>query len=122
MKRIPLLIIGSMLALLIGIARAFGGFTLLSSHANTTEVGVGAGLLTVGTWLIIFAIVFLINMSQKNPRPRIFIKALSAGMAAFWIDGIINGFLLFGAPQLSCQIINTALLIIVIACLWAKKA
>lgn len=121
MKRIHFHIIGSMLALFIGIARAFGGFTLLFSHANPTEAGVATGLVIVGAWLIIVAITFLINMSQKTQKPQMFIKALSIGMAAFWIDGVINGFLLYGAPQLSGQIINTSLLIIVLACLWAKR-
>lgn len=117
-------IIGTLLAVFVGIGRAYGGFLLIYSHiyshAGITELGVGIGLLAVGILLMATGISFLINMSQKNPAPLVFKKILTAGMIAFWIDGIINGFLLFGAPQLSGQILNAALLAVVLLCLWLK--
>lgn len=108
--------VGSILALLVGIARGFGGFTLIYTHADGLETGVGVGLVIVGLWLILTAIALLVNTRRQD----IFRRALTAGVIAFWIDGIINGFLLYGAPQVSGQIINAAVSIIILLCLWAK--
>lgn len=121
MKRIHLNIIGTILSILTGAARAFGGFTLIASHSNGTELGAGIALAVIGAVLIVTGVNFLINMSQKNPRPQVFINILTVAIVAFWVDGIINGFLLYGAPQVSGQIINTVLLIVILLCLWSKR-
>lgn len=120
MKKIHLLIIGAILSTLVGIARTYGGGLLISSHQNTTELGAGIALFIIGAFLTSTGICFLINLSQKERKIPIFVNLLTAGMIAFWLDGIINGFLLFGAPQLSGQILNAALVIWVLICLWAK--
>lgn len=108
--------VGAVLAVLVGIARGLGGFSLIYTHTDGLETGVGVGLVIVGLWLIITATALLANTRRQD----IFRKALTAGVVIFWIDGIINGFLLYGAPQVSGQIINAAVSIIILLCLWAK--
>lgn len=122
MKKIHFQIIGTLLAIFVGIVRAYGGFFLLRAHNDSTELGVGIALAIIGAFLIIAGICFLINMSQINSNPKLFCKILTIGIIAFWIDGIINGFLLYGSPQVAGQIINTTLTAVIILCLWGKKS
>lgn len=121
MRNLQLLIMGDILSIVVGIARAFGGFLLIRSHSDSKELCIGIILAIIGSFLTSAGIVFLINMSQKNPKTELFIKILTVGIVVFWIDGIINGFLLLGTPQLSGQIINTSLLFVILVCFWWKR-
>lgn len=91
---------GCALAILLGLGRGFGGILALFNGASTTEKAVGSILAAIGLMLIISAISLLMT---KAPIWR---KTLMAAVGLFWVDGIVNGFLLYGAPQLSGQLIN----------------
>lgn len=114
MKRNYICIIGAILALITGIARGIGGATLFAGAS--LELTLGIGLLIVSIWLIISSISLIVkeNINRK--------KWLTAGILIFWIDGILNGFLLFGTPQLSGQIINLLIVVLILCCIWTKKA
>lgn len=101
-------IIAAILALLTGIARGLGGTSLLIEPKENREIYVAAGLLIIALWLIISSVWYL---AQKT---KLATNLLTAGMIAFWIGGIINGYVLYGSPQLSGQVINLALVIAVI--------
>ena len=93
-------ICGSVLAYIVGIARIAGGIISISSAASSTETWVGIGLISVGLF-ILFSITMLLVK-----RSMFWLTMVSLSVILFWLDGIINGFLLFGHPQMSGQIIN----------------
>ena len=96
------------LAILVGVARGIGGLGLIALGGSTSGTMVGIGLVIVASWLIVAGICCLV---KKTPACY---KWLIAGIVVFWLDGIINGFVLFGRPQLSGQIINAAMLLLII--------
>ena len=93
-------ICGNALAVIVGAARIAGGVISISSATSGTEIGVGIGLIAVGLFILFCITMLWIKQSS------FWFKMLSIAVLLFWIDGIINGFLLFGAPQMSGQIIN----------------
>lgn len=113
MKRDWICITGAIIGLLTGICRGIGGMTLLSG--SLTETMIGVGLIIVSLWLIFSALAVMI---MPNTNRKIW---LTVGIIMFWIDGIINGFMLFGSPQLSGQIVNMAIVLVVLGCLWLKR-
>lgn len=106
-------IIGGVLAALVGIVRGIDGLSLVIDSENTSTLLVGIGLLIVAVLLLISGILYAVKRSLSRRRSLTIVTIL------FWIDGIINGFILFGSPQLSGQIINIAVLIL--ACIWYSK-
>ena len=103
------------LAAIVGIARGIGGLSLVINHEDTSTILVGVGLLIVAILLMTSGILYAIKCSS------IFRNTLTIAIIFFWIDGIINGFILFGMPQLSGQIINIILVIIIMTCIWHKR-
>lgn len=108
-------IIGGILASLVGIARGVGGLTLVFNPENMSSLLVGIGLLIVAVLLIVSGVLYAIKRSDIQR------KAITIATIFFWIDGIINGFILFGAPLLSGQIINLILVFIILGCIWYSK-
>ncbi|MDE6269968.1 MAG: hypothetical protein K2M12_03820 [Muribaculaceae bacterium] len=113
MKSDWICIAGAALGLLTGVGRGIGGLTLLSG--NQTEMIVGIGLISVALLLVATSVALFAKQNLKRKQ------WLSAGIILFWIDGIVNGFVLFGAPQLSGQIINLVIVALVLTCLWYRK-
>ena len=93
-------ICGCVLAVIVGIARIAGGIICITSGSTTTETGVGIGLIAVGLFILISVIMLWIK------RSMFWMTMLSLSVILFWLGGIINGFLLYGKPQMSGQIIN----------------
>lgn len=93
-------ICGSVLAVIVGLARIAGGIISISGSNSATETWVGVGLIAVGLFMIISITMLWLK------RSYFWLKMVSLSAIVFWIDGIINGFLLYGSPQLSGQIIN----------------
>ncbi len=85
---------------------------LLSEPGSSGELTAGILLAVVAVWLMAGGIVFL---AKRTPAARNF---LAAGVVAFWLGGIINGFLLYGAPQISGQIVNIVVAAIILLCLY----
>lgn len=111
MKRILLpAVIAGVLALLVGVARGAGALMLLSEPGSSGELTVGILLAVVAVWLMAGGIVFL---AKRTPATRNF---LAVGVVAFWLGGIINGFLLYGAPQISGQIVNIVVAAVILLC------
>lgn len=104
-------IIASILMIFIGLVRGIGGF-LLILHGNSVDAGprITASecqTLLLGIGLIIVFILFLTSafllIIQKSKIGWI----LSwIAIAIFLLGGIINGFVLFGKPNIQGQIIN----------------
>ena len=103
-------LVGAILAILVGILRGIGGVYLLTENPSAVDKGVGAVLVLIACWLIVSGVCLLVTRSDK------WRKLLAMGMIAFWIDGIVNGFLLFGRPLLSGQLINLVWTILVLLC------
>lgn len=93
-------ICGSVLAVIVGIARIVGGVISISSSSSATETWVGIALIAIGLFILLSITMLLIK------RSSFWFVMLSLSVILFWLDGIINGFLLFGHPQMSGQIIN----------------
>lgn len=93
-------ICGIVLAYIVGIARLAGGVISLSSASSATESWVGIGLIVVGLFIILSTSMLIFK------RSMFWYMMVSLSVILFWVDGIANGFLLFGAPQMSGQIIN----------------
>ena len=93
-------ICGSVLAYIVGIARIVGGVGSINSSTTSTETWVGIGLISIGLFIILSITMLLLR------RSMFWLTMLSLSVILFWLDGMINGFLLFGHLQMSGQIIN----------------
>ena len=101
-------ICGSVLAVIVGIARIVGGIISISSAASHTETWVGIGLIAVGLFILFSITMLLIK------RSMFWLTMVSLSVILFLFDGLINGFLLFGHPQMSGQIINLCCVMVII--------
>lgn len=109
-----LAVIGGILAVLVGIGRGIGGFSLAISSGSSVEKAVGVGLIVIALWLIVTGGTFILNRTTSMR------KWLTVGVILFWIDGIVNGFILFGAPLMSGQLINISLSALILICIWCN--
>lgn len=100
-------ICGSGLAYIVGIARISGGVISINSSTSDTETGVGIGLIAVGIFILLSITMLLVR------RSMFWFTMLSLSVILFWVGGIINGFLLFGHPQMSGQIINICCVMVI---------
>ena len=114
MKKDLICTIGAVVGLLTGIGRGIGGLTLLSG--TSLELILGIGLILIAILLIVSAIGLIIKQTRGRK------KWLTAGIILFWIDGIVNGFLLYGSPQITGQIINLTIVLVVLGCLWLGRS
>ncbi len=108
-------VIGVAITLLIAAARGAGGLILLTDYSDSNKLVAGIILAVVSMWLFIASIMFLTTRSNTSRY------GLIGGVVAFWIGGIINGFLLFGCPQSSGQTINLAVAVIAVIFLYPPK-
>ncbi len=93
-------ICGAALAYIVGIARIAGGVISISSSTSATETGVGVVLILVGLFILLCMTMLLAK------RSMFWMTMVALSAILFWLDGLVNGFLLFGHPQMSGQIIN----------------
>lgn len=93
-------ICGSILAVIVGLARIIGGVYSISTSRFPIETLVGVGLIAIGLYIIVSITVLLMKKSL------FWLRMLYVSVFLFWVDGIANGFLLYGSPQISGQIIN----------------
>ena len=93
-------ICGAVLAYIVGIARVAGGVISISSSTSATETWVGVVLIAVGLFICLSMTMLLIK------RSMFWFMMLALSVILFWLDGLVNGFLLYGHPQMSGQIIN----------------
>jgi hypothetical protein len=97
--------------IIVGLIRGIGGYLMIHGGNKVIEdpadilptrlfTLMGTGLIIV---FIIFSIAAYLNLSQKNKIGWI----LSwIAIVAFLIDGVFNGFILFGKPKFQGQLIN----------------
>ena len=113
MKRDLICTIGAIVGLLTGLGRGIGGLTLLSG--SSLDFMLGIGLILIAVLLVVSAIGLIIKQDRGRK------KWLTAGIILFWIDGVINGFMLYGSPQIAGQIINLIIVAVVLVCLWLRR-
>ncbi len=101
-------ICGIGLAYIVGIARIAGGVISISSGISATETWVGVLLIAVGLFILFSTTMLLIK------RSRFWFMMLAWSVILFWLDGLINGFLLYGHPQMSGQIINMCCVLVIL--------
>ena len=110
--------ISSLLMIFIGLFRSIGGISLLlGGDQLDTKVpilasagqlnGVGIGLLTVGILLIVSAAYFWRRLTRRS-----WLLCWIA-LIIFLLDGLVDGFILFGQPLAQGQIINLSAAIII---------
>ena len=120
----PLLFVGALLMLLLGLAAGLGGGMLVLQgpsadpdiRASAAVVfGVGIGLSILGTALVVAAIgVFR--------RQSAFWRAGMVLTLLFLIDGAINGYLLYGSPGDRGTLVNLAAAALIVGCLLAGRS
>lgn len=101
-------ICGIGLAYIVGIARIVGGVISISSGISVTETWVGVVLIAVGLFILLSTTMLLIK------RSRFWFMMLALSVILFWLDGLVNGFLLYGHPQMSGQIINICCVMVIL--------
>ena len=110
--------ISSLLMIFIGLFRSIGGISLLLGGDQLgTKVpilasagqlnGVGIGLLIVGILLIVSAAYFWRRLTRRS-----WLLCWIA-LIIFLLDGLVDGFILFGQPLAQGQIINWSAAIII---------
>ncbi len=122
------LVIASILMILVGILRGYGGFLLIirgkmlttgleiSASGNQTIIA-GSGLIIVLILFLISAFFLLKDQSKTGWNTGWF------AITFFILDGLLNGYLLFGAPRIQGQLINViAGILIGISLILGRKA
>ena len=113
------------LMIFVGLLRGLGGFLSLTNGIETVSENIvswkttvaGSGLLLVALLLIISACLLFI----KRNKTAWILSWIS--ICLFIIGGLVNGFLLFGKPQIDGQIINWSICILTsLLLLFGKKA
>ncbi len=93
-------ICGAVLAYIVGIARIAGGIISISSSTSSTETWVGIVLIAIGLFILFSTSMLLIK------RTMFWLAMVALSVILFWLDGLVNGFILYGHLQRSGQIIN----------------
>ena len=93
-------ICGAVLAYIVGIARISGGVISINSSTSATETWVGVVLIALGLFICLSMTMLLIKRSMS------WFMMVALSVILFWLDGLVDGFLLYGHPQMSGQIIN----------------
>lgn len=110
------LAIASFLMIIAGLLRGIGGLSLLGETAPETEIPIIAspGEITIAAYcLLIVCVLFIASgLSLTVRRTRVNWILSWGSIVLFLAGGVINGFLLFGHPLGTGQIIN-----IVVSCL-----
>lgn len=115
------------LMIFVGIFRGIGGVSLLlkgtSVKSNVSISATGSQTLLVGIGLVV-VLLFMIAAGVLLMKRRSYKWWIVSWIATafFLIDGVINGFILFGAPSFQGQIINlVAAMLIFISLVIGKK-
>ena len=123
-RKIYLYMAGSLM-IIVGLLRGFGGFLSLTNGVETVNENTvtwkttvaGSGLLLVALLLIVSACLLFI----KRNKTAWIVSWIS--ICLFIIGGLVNGFLLFGKPQIDGQIINWSICVLTGSLLlFGKKA
>ncbi len=101
-------ICGAVLAYIVGIARIAGGIISISSGISATETWVGIVLIAVGLFILFSTSMLLIK------RTIFWFMMVALSVILFWLDRLMNGFLLYGHPQMSGQIINICCVMVIL--------
>ena len=122
-RKICLYVAGALM-IFVGLLRGLGGFLSLTNRIETVSENAmawkttvaGSSLLLVALLLIVSACLLLI----KRNKTAWIISWIS--ICLFIIGGLVNGFLLFGKPQIDGQIINWSVCILTgLLLLFGKK-
>ncbi len=101
-------ICGAVLAYIVGIARIAGGIISISASTYATETWVGIVLIAIGLFILFSITMLLIK------RTMFWFMMVALSVILFWLDGLINGFLLYGHPQMSGQIVNICCVMVIL--------
>lgn len=119
------LITASILFILVGLARGAGGVALLwAGGSSFAEIHAEAFTVRAVGWGLLAVAAALIGAGLTAIARRRFAWPLGlASAVAFPLNGLLNGYLLFGSPRLSGTLVNTvlaALLLVLLA--WGRAA
>jgi hypothetical protein len=110
---------GAVLMILLGIARGFGGISLLV-QGDRTAPGIIADMRTariLASGLILVSMFLIVSAVGIIRRKRSFFHLGIAAALAFLIDGAVNGFFLYGGPRTEGMVMNTLTAAVIVTCL-----
>ncbi|MFN8241402.1 MAG: hypothetical protein U0X39_11735 [Bacteroidales bacterium] len=127
MNKIMLMIAG-VLMIFVGALRGFGGLILLSNPEKSLAAGTfsasPAQIVVIGIGLVIIMVLLIVTAySLITKQTRWWWVASWVVLGLFLLDGLLNGFLLFGKPNLNGQSINfTAALLVAVNLMFGREA
>lgn len=117
--------IASFLMIITGLLRGIGGISLLGENVPETDIPIMAspGEIAIAAYtLLIVCVLFIASGLSLTVRRRRINWILGwVSIVVFLAGGIINGFLLFGHPLSSGQLINFGISALIGACLFMGK-
>ncbi len=123
MQKQLFLIVGSVLMILLGLARGVGGFVLLTKGAATDPniQATGSAVSTVGIFLLVLGLALVVAAVGVLRRRYSFWLVGAICTVAFVVDGVINGYVLYGQPGDQGTIVNVIAAAFILACLLFGK-
>ncbi|MDE6019280.1 MAG: hypothetical protein K2G85_10775 [Muribaculaceae bacterium] len=101
-------ICGAALAYIVGVAMIAGGVISISQGVSATETLVGILLIAIGLFILFSMTMLLIK------RTMFWFMMVALSVILFWLDGLVNSFLLYGHPQMSGQIVNICCVMVIL--------
>ena len=124
MQRHWYLIIGSVLMILLGLARGLGGLALLTqgAAADPNIQATGSAVSTVGVVLLLLGLALVAAAIGVCRRLHSFWLVGVICTVAFVADGAINGYVLYGRPGAQGTIVNVVAAALILTCLLLGKS
>jgi len=117
------ILIGAFLMILLGLGRGYGGIALIKGGNTFATIETSNVTIRIlGTILILIGILEIISaIGILRLKRRFWISGVIVTIA-FVIDGVINGYFLFGSPGLLGAIVNSAVAAVIIFCLFIGRS
>lgn len=116
--------VGAVLLLLLSLARGAGGIVLIlqGQDAVPDAKATDAALIAIGAGLLAVAVLGIFAALQIFRRNEGFFRIGVIALAAFVVDGLVNGMLLFGQPTDSGTLANVVAAALILGCLLLGRA
>ena len=123
MKELRYLRAGALLMLLLGLARGIGGLMLMTRGAMPDpkiRAG-GAEIVATAVVLLLLGLSLVVSAAGVFRRQRLAWLVGAVLTVAFVLGGVVNGFVLYGRPQMAGTLGNLVVAAAIILCLWRGR-